>query len=132
MNKRLMLSVSGPLTRLGGLGAGNEVRQVAGGGHHGPGRLGSHLERVPAVLGGAVLDDGLLVLGLPHRLGQLSLLLCQLEVQVDIGVGEALAGGGVSAGEEAGGDHLPGRARPPVGEADDVGRVGSLSLQHMA
>ena len=43
MKKRLTLSVSGPLTRLGGGGAGDEVQQVAGGGHHGPGRLGSHL-----------------------------------------------------------------------------------------
>ena len=126
------MSVPGPLTRLGGGGAGDQVRHVAGGGHHCPGRLGGHLDRDPAVLVGAVLDDGLLILGLPHRLGHLGLLLCQLEVQVDIGVREALAGGGVPAGEEAGGDHLPGRARPPVGEADDVGRVGSLSLQHMA
>ena len=132
MKKRLTLSVSGPLTRLGGGGAGDEVQQVAGGGHHGPGRLGTHLDGDPVVLGGAVLDDRLLVLALSHRLGQLSLLLCQLEVQVDIGVGEALAGGGVSGGEEAGGDHLPGRARSPVGEADDVGQVGSLSLQHVA
>ena len=120
----LMLSVPGPLTRLGGGGAGDEVRQVAGGGHHGPGRLGGHLDSDPAVLVSAVLDDALLVLGLPHRLGQLGLLLCQLEVQVDIGVGEALAGGGVPAGEEAGGDHLPGGARPSVVEADDVAGVG--------
>ena len=128
----LLLHVPGPLAGLGDGGVGDEVRQVAGGGHHGPGRVQSHLDRDPAVLVSAVLDDAPLELGVPHRLGQLGLFLCQLEVDVNICVSEVVAGGGVPAGEEAGGDHLPGGARPPVVEADDEGGVGALSLQHVA
>ena len=128
----LLLPVPGPLARLGGGGAGDQVRQVAGGGHHGPGRLGGHLDSDPAVLVCAVLDDLLLVLGVPDRLGQVPPLLRQLEVDVNICVSEVVAGGGVPAGEEAGGDHLPGKARPSVLEADNEGRVGSLSLEHVA
>ena len=58
----LLLHVPGPLAGLGGGRVGDEVRQVAGGGHHGPGRVRSHLDRDPAVLVSAILEMGLLPL----------------------------------------------------------------------
>ena len=83
---------------------------MVGGGHLHPGRGRVHPDGYTAVLVRPVLDDALAELGLPHLLGQLAPPPGQLEVDEYIGVHEVLAVGGVLAGEEAGGENLPGAA----------------------
>ena len=119
----------------GGAGSrrgGDQLLEVVGGGDLGPGGVGVDLQRDTAVLVGAVLYDPLGVLGLPHLLGQLATPLGELEVYVNVGLGEVGAGLGVSASEEAGRQDFPGTARLPVGHPDDVAGVGPLLLQDVA
>ena len=92
---------------------------MGGGGHLGPGGVGIDLHGDAAVLVGAVLDDPLVVLGVPHLLGELASPLGELEVHEDVGVGEVFASLGVHTGEEAGREDFPGATRLPVGHPDD-------------
>ena len=96
---------------------------MGGGGHLGPGGVGVDLHGDAAVLVGAVLDDPLGVLGLPHLLGQIASPLGQLEVHEDVSVGEVVAGLEIPASEEAGREDFPGTARLPVGDPQDEAGV---------
>ena len=117
---------------LGDWRVGDEVLEVGDGGDLGPGGEDLHLDGDPPVLVRPVLHDALIELRLPHLLGQVTPPLCQLEVDVDVGGSEVVAGGGVLAGEEAGGESLPGATWLPVVDTEDVAGVGPLLVQGVA
>ena len=117
---------------LGDWGVGDEEPEVGDGGDLGPGGEVLDLHGDLPVLVSPVLHDALVILRLPHLLSQVTPPLCQLEVDEDIGLGEVVAGGGVLAGEEAGGEGLPGAPWLPVGDPEDVAGVGPLLVQGVA
>ena len=101
-----MLLTPGLAGTLGDWRVVDEVLEVGDGGDLGPGGEDLDLDGDPPVLVRPVLHDALVVLRLPHLLGQVTPPLCQLKVDVDVGGGEVVAGGGVLASEEAGGEGL--------------------------
>ena len=101
-------------------GVGHDPLEVVHGGHRLEHGVLLGLDRHSGVLLDTVLDDLAVSLGLPHHLHQLVVLLGQLEVDVDWVLAEEGLGVLVLAGEEPGGQDVPGGALPPVPEPDDV------------
>ena len=101
-------------------GVGDDLDELVHGGHRLEHRVLLDLHGDSGVLVDPVLDDLAVSLGLPHHLHELTVLLGQLEIDVDRVLGEVGLGVLVLAGEEAGGQDIPGGALPPVPEPDDV------------